>query len=98
MLQVAVFLGMEASERIAARVPVETLADNLALGLTAQVVVAALLALGMHLLGRTAAAIGRVLMARPRQPRGASFVLSPLAGPVTRLAVVPCGSRGPPLS
>jgi hypothetical protein len=98
-LQAVLFLGMEVSERIAARAPVETVLHHrlLTVGLTIQVVVGALLALATRALACVAIAVGRVM--RPEaMPRASFAIAAPVQLWPVPLAVAPCGSRGPPSS
>jgi hypothetical protein len=95
-LQIAVFVGMEVSERLAAGAPVATVLDNALIGLASQLLVAAVLTLALYLIGRGAAAVGRLFLAIPPDDRRAAFAVAPRDLLPIRLAVVPCGSRGPP--
>jgi hypothetical protein len=97
-LQLAVFIGMETSERVAAGVPLATILDHALVGIASQLLVAALLTLAMYLLGRGALAVGRYLAVRPRPVPRTAFIPVPFSAPLVHLAVVPCGSRGPPSS
>jgi hypothetical protein len=100
LLQVAMFTMMETSERVAIDQPLTTLFDHhvFALGLLAQVVVAAVLVQIMRLLGRAALAVAH----RIRTPRVASAALAPVfPSPTVAFASrigSPCGSRAPPLA
>lgn len=96
-LQLAVFFGMEISERVAAGASLSTLLHNAPVAIACQLLVAALLALGAYLLGRGAAAVAELLWSVPVRRAVAAFAAVPLDAPTLRLAVVPCGSRGPPL-
>jgi hypothetical protein len=100
MLQVAVFIGMEVSERLAAGAPLSTIVDHrvLVIGVGVQLLVAGVLAFACHALGRAGAALGRAIAARPAIA-ARHAVSSPKSQVLPmRLAVAPCGSRGPPLS
>ncbi len=95
-LQVAVFAGMEISERLAAGAPLATVLDHAIVGVSSQLLVAALLAIAVYLLGRAAAAVGRLATQPIRRRPAQSFGPTHRDLPSLRLAVVSCGSRGPP--
>jgi hypothetical protein len=97
-LQIAVFVGMEVSERLVAGVPLATILNHAAVGLASQLLVATLLAVAMYFLGRVAAAVGRLVSLPPRLRPARFFGPAARTVPALRLAVVPCGSRGPPYS
>ena len=89
---------MEVSERVAAGAPVATIFDHAAVGLASQLFVAALLTVAVYLIGRGAAAAGRLFLPIPPEDRRDAFAVAPLDFLPVRLAILPCGSRGPPLS
>ena len=99
-LQLATFAGMEVIERAASGAPLTSLLDQhvLVVGLGVQLLVAAALALASHLLARGAHALGRALAAEALASRRlAATPVPPQRWPFA-LAVVPCGTRGPPSS
>jgi hypothetical protein len=101
VIQVAVFAGMEVIERITAGAPMHSLLDRhlLIVGLGSQLVVAAGLALVSWALGRAAAAAGQFFAGVALiAPRTARVVIPTRPWWPRSLAVVPCGTRGPPLS
>ena len=97
-LQVAVFVGMEISERLAAGAPLATILDHAIVGLASQLLVATVLAVAVYFLGRAAAAVGRLVSVPPPLRPAQFFGPARRTIPAVRLAVVPCGSRGPPYS
>lgn len=100
ILQLSVFVGMEVSERIAAGAPIATVLDHhvLVIGVGIQLLVAAALTVTSVLLGRLGHAIGRTVGALPIARAATSAWTAPEQQWPPTLAVVPCGSRGPPTS
>ncbi len=99
-IQAGVFAGMEVIERLVAGAPVASVLDRrvLVIGLGLQIAVAAAIALITFALSHVAHAVGRAF-AVPRVPRAAQRLWSlPAQRWPAALAVVPCGSRGPPAS
>ncbi|HZN15469.1 MAG TPA: hypothetical protein VFB78_14450 [Acidimicrobiales bacterium] len=100
LLQIAVFIGMEMSERAAVGAPLSTVLDHriLLIGVSVQLAVALLLAAASHALGRAAHTVGGHFAERDARPRAVLSFIPPVALAPRLLAVAPCGSRGPPLS
>lgn len=99
-LQIGVFVGMEIIERLAAGAPVATVLDHhiLVIGLAVQLLVAGALTVATLALGRAAEAIGRAWVERADVATSRLTWFAPEQRWPVSLAVVPCGSRGPPTS
>lgn len=99
-LQLATFAGMEVLERAAKGISLATLLDQrlLVIGLGMQLLVAAALALGSYVLARGAHAVGRALAVAIIAAHRSVVSRQPLQYWPFAVAVVPCGTRGPPSS
>src|SRR5205823_14099146 len=98
-LQASIFVVQETLERLGAGAPIAGLFHGmlLPLGVAAQVLVAAALALVLTGLSRAAEAIGRSLASPPRERRRRVRFALPAAPPLARaVAIGPRLSRAPP--
>jgi hypothetical protein len=99
LLQTAMFVVQEILERVEAGAPLSGLLHGgfVLIGVGAQVVVAALLALALTSIGKVAEVAGRVLAAAPaeRHPRGARSA-PPVQAVAGRIIAGALGSRAPP--
>jgi hypothetical protein len=97
-LQLLGFIALEVGERVMAGASLGDLATVLGLGVPLQIIVAAVGALLLSLVGRAAEAVARVLVGPAPVARSASVGLSEPAAPWTPSAIIstPRVTRGPP--